>query len=98
MGWTSYAVLAMILVIIFTVGAFGAHIGYTVNGIPTASEVSGENPGIFGALGWVWDSIQFFFDLLTFRIDGMPAWFSYVMILLLLMVIFIIVKLIRGTD
>lgn len=98
MGWTSYAVLALMLVIILTVSVFGGHFGYTVNGVPKAGAVSGNNPGLLGALGWVWDSVQFFFDILSFRIDGMPSWFSAVMIFMLLMVVFILIKLIRGTD
>jgi hypothetical protein len=95
---SSYILMGAFIVILLTVSIFGGHFGYTVNGVPHAGAVSTQNPGIFGALGWVWDSVQFLFEMMTFQIDGMPAWWSGVSIFMVLMIAYLFIKLIRGTD
>lgn len=98
MGITSYGLLIFLLIIIMSVAGFGSCAGYTVNGVPKAGEVTTENPGIFGVIGWAWGAIVFLFDMAVFRVDNMPEWVSTIFIVMGLLVLWMIIKLIRGTE
>ncbi len=86
--------------IILVISVFGGHFAFAVNGVPDASAaaISSNAPGILGVLGWVWDSIKFFFLLLGFSIPGIPALFSVIWLFFILIYIWIIVRLIRGSS
>lgn len=45
MGWTRIAVLALFLVIIFSVSAFGSHFGFDVEGVPESSQEQEQSSG-----------------------------------------------------
>ena len=86
MFWTSYGLLALLLVVTFTVGFFGGHFGYVVSGVPV-------EPGSTSGLDW-----YFLYSLLLFRVDNMPAFISTIFLLIQVLSGFIIVKLVRGSD
>lgn len=86
MGWSSYALLTLILIVDFMVALFGARFSYVVTGVP---EAAGNQ------LGTDW---TFIFDLMTFQVDGMPAALTFAFLLIQILAGFIVVKLIRGTD
>jgi hypothetical protein len=90
MHLTKYAVLLGLLIIIVTVAQFGAHFGYTVNGVPQAGAVPGES-------SW-YDGIVFMFTMVTFGIDGVPGFLSAIFLIMNIMVLYLIISLIRGTD
>ena len=46
--------------------------------------------------GGIFDYITVFFDIMTFRVDGLPAAFSLVFLLLTIGTLYIIVTLLRG--
>jgi len=92
MNMTSYGVLLLLIVLITTVAGFGAYAGYTVSGIEQTN-VSGGVPGILGIISWVWDSIEFMFHMITFQVDGMPAFISGIFLIMSLMGTFLIINL-----
>ena len=94
---TKYAVLLAILIINFVISQVGVFAGYSINGVAQGSAFSGENPGIFGIIEWVWDSISFMFNLATFQVDNVPAVIAGLFIIVQLMFIYLVVNLIRGS-
>lgn len=95
---TKYAVLAGLAIIILVTGLFGAHFGYTVNGVPQGAEIQEGEPGILGALQYAFASIAFLVSMVAFRVDGMPIWISSIFIFMGMMSIMLIASLIRGTE
>ena len=118
MSWSKIAVLALLLVVMFTVSAFGSYFGYTVSGVPKAGAISGgeiyevvhihdvgdyemlpdgtyqlKEPGLLeGMSGFVG-------DMLTFKVDGMPDLFSYIFIIMIVLVLYILICLFKpGGD
>lgn len=98
MGISSYGLLIFLLVVIFSVAGFGGCAGYTVEGVPKGGELASGEPGILGIIEWVWDSMVFMFDMITFQVDGMPAFINTIFLILGLLSVFLIVKLIRGVS
>ena len=104
MGISKYGLLIFLLVVIFSVAGFGGYAGYTVDGVPQAGSLdegvveSEEVPGILGVVEWVWDSVVFMFDMITFQVDGMPAFINTIFLLVGLLIVFLIVSLIRGVS
>jgi hypothetical protein len=96
MGWTNYALTALLVVIQGVVGLFGSYFGYTVDGVPMAGYVSGESPGIFGVVEFIWESIEFYFNMLTFQVDDMPIFIGMIFIIMGIMTVVLIINLIRG--
>lgn len=91
MGWTKLGVLALFLVIIFTVSAFCSHFGYTVDGVPQAGFIEGQ-PGLLGAVQWAWDGLGFLFNMMTFQIDGVPELIGIIFIIMSILSLFIVVS------
>jgi hypothetical protein len=98
MHLSKYALLLGLLITIFFTGLMGGHFGYTVNGVPQSGNLSASEPGILGVLSWSWEGIKFMFSMVTFRVDGMPAFVSVIFVIMSIMTIFLIVSLIRGND
>lgn len=99
MQLTRYAVLLALVIIIVTTGLVGGHFGYTVHGVPQGGGVlQGSNPGIVGFFDWVWDSIVFLFNMTTFQVDGMPVFISAVFLVMSVMMFFLIISLVRGSE
>lgn len=84
MPGSKYAVLTLILVVMGAVSIFGAHFGWTVNGVP--------NVGGIGA------TPAFLYDMVFFRIDGMPVFITAVFDIVIIMVVFMAVNWVRGND
>lgn len=96
MHLTKYSVLLGLLIVQCFSGLIGGHFGYTVNGVPQGGAVSAVAPGILGVVEWVWDSMIFMFHMVTFQVDGMPAFVNIIFIIMSIMTVFLIVSLIRG--
>ena len=90
MGWSKLGVLALLLVIIFTVSVFCGHFGYSVDGVPQGGIVEGK-PGLLGAVQWGWDALVFLFNMMSFQIDGVPELIGIVFIIMSLLSAFILV-------
>ena len=84
MGWSKYALVTLILILIMTMGAFGSHFGYEVDGVPQGGDV-GTTP-------------QFLWDMATFQIDGMPPLMAGIFDIIVILIVFVIVNWIRGTN
>lgn len=93
-----YAVLAGLAIVILVVGLFGAHFGYTVNGVPQGAELGEGQPGFLGALEYAFAGIAFLVSMAAFRVDGMPVWISSIFIFMAMMAIMLIASLVRGTE
>jgi hypothetical protein len=84
----SYVVVTVVAVLDLVVAFFASMVGYTVNGSVTA-----------GSATWSWtDMVGFLWDMISFNIDGMPFLISAAFIVMNLLSLFVLVKLIRGTD
>ena len=59
-------------------------------------ESTGFFEGIFNTFGDMLEFLAVFFDMLTFRVDGLPAAFSLLFIGLTIGILYILVTLIRG--
>lgn len=84
MGWSKYALLTLILVMVFTLAAFGSHFGYEVNGIPKGGEI-GVEP-------------LFLWDLATLSIDGLDPLFGMAFDIIIILVGFIALSWVRGNN
>lgn len=93
-----YGVLAGLIIVILVTGLFGAHFGYTVDGVPQSAEVGEGEPGILGALAFAFSSITFLVSMVAFRVDGMPIWISSIFIFMGMMSVMLVASLVRGTD
>lgn len=91
MSWSKLGVLMLFICIIFTVAIFGAHFGYTVNGVPKGGDIEGK-PGILGAIEWGWNAIGFLWDMMTFQVDDCPDIMGYIFAAISLICLFIIVS------
>lgn len=97
MGWSKYGLTALLLVVQSAVGLVGGFAGYQVDGVPVGGEMSSGSPGILGIVEWVWDSLVFYFHMLTFQVDGMPVPIGAIFIIMGLLTVTLIVNLIRGS-
>lgn len=93
-----YSTFIALVVVMFCVSLFGSAAGFTVNGVEIATPALAEAPGVWGVSEWVWSSLQWLFYMVTFQVDGTPAWLSAVLIGLVLLLVFQIVSLIRGVS
>lgn len=93
-----YAVLAGLIITILVTGLFGAHFGYSIDGVPQRQDAIDDNPGIIGVVEYVFDSLGFLFSMVTFQIDGMPTWISAVFIFMSLMALTLVISFVRGTE
>lgn len=98
MSLSSYGLLIFLLLVIFSVSFFGSLAGYTVNGVPLGGSLSTEAPGIFGIIEWVWDSLEFLYNMMSFQIDGMPIYINMVFLGLSLLTSYLVLRLIRGVS
>jgi len=94
---SKYDVLGGLLIVQFFTGMIGSHFGYTVNGMPQGALVSASEPGLLGVVEWVWDSMVFMFQMVSFQIDNMPAAISVIFVVMGIMTVWLIINLIRGT-
>lgn len=83
---SSYEVLLILLVMNLTIGLFGNHFGYSVNGVVVEAG---------NTLGLDWG---FLFNLLIFNVDGVPFFLSLVFLVMQVMAGMIIVNIIRGAH
>jgi len=96
MSLSKYSLLLGLLIVISFSGLIGSHFGYTVNGVPQGAGISETAPGILGVVEWVWDSMVFMFNMVVFRVDGVPAFVGVIFIVMSIMTVFLIISLIRG--
>lgn len=78
---TKISVTILLLVIMLTVSTFGAHFGWSVDGVPKGAE------GNFNIIS----GMSYFYDMVTFSIDGVPGEISAIFLLVTLVSIYIIV-------
>lgn len=78
----SYGLVILMALIIFVTGLFGSHFGYSVNG------------ELVQGAGWE----DFMGALVTFQIDGMPAFMSIIFILMPVFAGWILYRQLRGQD
>lgn len=93
---TAYSLFISLVTIQLVVGMFGGYAGYTAHGVPheIASLVQ---PNLVTIATWVWNSVNFMWDMITFDIDGMPAFINMVFLLMAMSSVFLLVKLVRGS-
>jgi hypothetical protein len=80
--WTKIGLLALLLVLFFSVGFFGSHFGYTVKGVPKG----GDNIDIGDVAGYLW-------NLASFGIDDMPEALSIIFIIMVILFCVLLVTL-----
>jgi len=93
---SKYDVLGGLVIVQFFTGMIGSHFGYLVNGMPSGATTSAAQPGILGIIEWVWDSMVFMFQMVTFQVDNMPAAITVIFVAMAIMTVFLIISLIRG--
>lgn len=94
----SYVVLFIIILFDAILTLMAPLAGFTVQGELVFATINQTQPGIFGALEWLWDSMQFIFYLSTFQIDNIPTWVTMIFIVSQVMMWYLIIKLIRGGE
>ncbi len=96
MNWSKYGLTAFMLVVILATSFFGGHFGYFVNGVPQGGQQVTEQPGFLESVAWLWESMTFWFYMVSFGIDGMPDFISAVFTIMNILTILLIASLIRG--
>lgn len=106
-----YIIAAVLFIVIAVSGYFGNHYGYTVDGVPhgspsaDVSEDWRDSPGVIPTVlipvpsdvtGEVMGVIEYLFNFLTFRIDGVPTWMTLIFQLVILIALILIFSLVRG--
>lgn len=82
MNTNSYGWIILYIVVVAMIGLFGAHFGYTVDGLPVKNN----------------NALDFLGSLLLFKIDNMPSVFNWVFIASPFMVAWIVYRQVRGQD
>lgn len=83
---TAYAIFGAFLCAEMVLGYIGSMIGYTVNGVPVAV----NNPFL--------DSVTFLGNMFTFSIDGIPYALSLIFVFMNIMMIFLVIRVVRGNS
>lgn len=108
----SYSILSLFVIINLTVSTFGAKLGYHVNGVAKGIIEKNQDPSFFETMiegSWlpgfvkdtilsISDNLEFLWYLTTFQVDNVPIFLSLVFIFMNIMLVFIIIKLIRGIE
>lgn len=84
MSHTKEGIFFALVIFILTVSVLGGHFGWTTNGVPQG----GDNILL--------DTFDFFASMVTFNIDGLPALFSVVWLIVNLLTLFIAFLILRG--
>lgn len=95
MSISRYGLMALLLTVMAVVSGFSSYAGYTVQGELQGGVAEGT-PGIFGVVTWVWNSMKFMFQMVTFQVDNMPMVVCIIFGVMSLMVVYLIVSTIRG--
>jgi len=90
---TKQDLFLLIALIFLVVATFGSYAGYTTSGI----EYGGWSSANVTSVSAVSTGLGFMTSLLTFQLDGIPAWLSAFFALLSLCELYLIIQLIRGT-
>lgn len=99
MHWSSEGTLAFLLTVMLVVGGFGGCAGYTVNGVPHGVVTNpADSSGLVLVALWAWNSIGFIVNMATFSVDGTPEWMGSIFLIMGALIIFIVVKLVRGNN
>ena len=93
---SKYDVLGGLIIVQFFTGMVGSHFGYTVNGMPQGAALAEGAPGFLEFVTWVWNSMVFMFEMVSFRVDNMPVAVSVIFVIMAIMSVFLIISLIRG--
>lgn len=92
---------AILLIIIMIIGlsVIGGYFGLSAETTLTATtigEAVDKPDTVVNAWDFLLDTIDFFWDCVTFQIDGTPIIFSYVFLVLSILLIYLIAKGLRG--
>jgi len=91
-------IVIRILLIMLCVMIFGGQLGITVSGEIVQPSVGEDAPGLLGIISWCWDGMVFFFSMIAFSVPGMPVWISAGFLIATLLILFIVLKWVRGTG
>lgn len=80
--------LLMVICLIMSVVFFGGYYGVSINN--PLSGIDTQNPSLF--------SVTFLWQLMTFTMDGMPVAISAIFDVMAIMMLYLGLKLVRGTN
>lgn len=92
------SILARIIVIILVITIVGGNVGLSVSGTLEKPEVSEDQPGITSFFSWCWSGMSFFFAMMLFSVPDMPEWISAIFLVGFLLVLWILLKWVRGSQ
>lgn len=77
--------MVLLIVVASIAGAilFGGHVGATTASLPASNTT--------GGIGFLW-------ELMTFKVDGAPVWFGIVLDAFMIVLLFVVVKVLRGSN
>lgn len=79
---------------ILIVSLLGGYAGFTADGM--SYEVSTEEPNIVTIFPWIWNSIQFYWCIITFQVDNCPVFINVFFQLISAIGAYLLVTLVRG--
>jgi hypothetical protein len=93
----SIIIFALIIIILATV--LGGPLGLGFHGTMDKPKVdSGHSPGLFEVISWCWNGLSFLFGMIVFQVDGIPTWLAMIYDVIALLLLWVILKWVRGTT
>lgn len=91
-GIIVFTLIVMVLLIVV-----GGHLGLQTSGGIEKPDLDSDQPGL-NVFSWLWTGISFFFAMIAFQVPGLPVWLSSFFLIITLLLIWIILKWVRGSS
>lgn len=93
------SIILFILIFMAIVSTFFGALGLGFHGTITGATVAqGSSPGITQIISWCWNGLGFIFGMMLFQVDNVPPWQNFIFIIIGLLVLWIILKWVRGYN
>lgn len=93
----SIVIFALLVIIVATV--LGGPLGLGFHGKMEKPKLdTGHSPGLLDIISWCWNGLGFLFGMMFMQVDGIPAWLSMIYDMIVLLLLFVVLKWVRGTT
>lgn len=92
-------IIIFVLIIMAIVSIFFGALGLGFHGKIESPDIdSGHSPGITQIISWAWNGMGFIFGMVLFQVDNVAPWQNFFFVILTLLIVWIILKWVRGSN